>query len=163
MTHICDHDHNHTHLADDALKSRLEWAEALCRQRGERMTAPRRRTLELVLSHTGPIKAYDLIEQFDKDHPAKPPTIYRALSFLEEMGLVHRIESLNAFVACESDETAHQAAFLLCRCCGRSEEIVLGVIDGLMRKAKASGFHPERITLEVKGLCKTCDTENRPS
>ncbi|MDC7684748.1 Fur family transcriptional regulator [Asticcacaulis sp. BYS171W] len=163
MSTACDHDHDHHdhHLDAHGVEARLAEARKLCEAQGERMTAPRQRTLELILSQNAPMKAYDVIDRFHPDGAAKPPTVYRALGFLEQMGLIHRIESLNAFVACQGHEhdhdhpEPHSAAFLLCECCGQSEEVMLdlGSID---RKAAASGFKVRRITLEAKGLCKAC-------
>ncbi|MFT4091435.1 MAG: Fur family transcriptional regulator [Asticcacaulis sp.] len=157
MTHAaCDHDHHHDHALDTkGIETRLSEAQALCAAAGERMTAPRLRTLELVLAHNGPIKAYDLIDRFHPEGAAKPPTVYRALSFLEQMGLVHRIESLNAFVACHDHSESHSAAFLLCECCGKSEEVALN-LSGITQKALESDFKVDRVTIEAKGRCKAC-------
>ncbi|MFT3996967.1 MAG: transcriptional repressor [Asticcacaulis sp.] len=162
MSHTCGHDHDHApHTLDTGgVEVRLAEARRLCEAQGERMTAPRLRTLELILSENAPIKAYDVIDRFHPDGAAKPPTVYRALAFLEQMGLVHRIESLNAFVACQSHTAcdhgeSHAAAFLLCDCCGRSEEVALNVNE-IERQAALSGFEARRITLEARGLCKAC-------
>jgi len=162
MSHTCDHDHDHTHPRLDAggVGARLAEAQRLCEAQGERMTAPRLRTLELILSENAPVKAYDVIDRFHPDGAAKPPTVYRALSFLEQMGLIHRIESLNAFVACQSHTAcehgeSHAAAFLLCDCCGRSEEVALSLAE-IERQAAVSGFETRRITLEARGLCRAC-------
>lgn len=157
----CDHDHDHDHHLDThGVGERLAAAQRLCEAQGERMTAPRLRTLELILSQNAPMKAYDVIDRFHPEGSAKPPTVYRALSFLEQMGLVHRIESLNAFVACQvhdhTDEPeAHSAAFLLCECCGQSEEVPL-TLSGIDQKAAQSGFTIRHITVEAKGRCKAC-------
>ncbi|MEM9966302.1 MAG: Fur family transcriptional regulator [Asticcacaulis sp.] len=157
MTHAaCDHDHHHDHALDsNGIEARLAEAQALCLAAGERMTAPRLRTLELVLAHNGPIKAYDLIDRFHPEGAAKPPTVYRSLSFLEQMGLIHRIESLNAFVACHDHTESHSAAFLLCECCGKSEEVALN-LSSITQKALESDFKVERVTIEAKGRCKAC-------
>ncbi len=85
----------------------------------QRLTAPRRRVLELLLQAGQPVKAYDLIASFAVEGPpAKPPTVYRALDFLEKQGFAHRIESLNSYVACRKEADGHAAAFLICDCCG---------------------------------------------
>lgn len=156
MSHTaCDHIHTDHAPGPGGVAARLAEAEALCLEAGERITAPRRRTLELILSHNGPIKAYELIDRFHPEGAAKPPTVYRALSFLEQMGLIHRIESLNAFVACHTHAEAHSAAFLLCECCGKSEEVALN-LSAVTQKALESGFKVGRVTVEAKGLCKAC-------
>jgi Fur family transcriptional regulator, zinc uptake regulator len=159
---VCDHDHDHKHRLDAiGVEARLEAARQLVEAKGERMTAPRLRTLELILSQNAPVKAYDVIERFHPNGAAKPPTVYRSLSFLEEMGLIHRIESLNAFVAChdqahgDKSVKSHMAAFLLCECCGQSEEVALQ-LDAIDQKADLSGFSVKHITLEARGLCRNC-------
>src|SRR5437868_5740062 len=124
MTAACHHDHSHAPatLKGAALRRALGEAEARCAETQERMTAPRRRVLELLLAAEAPQKAYDLIAAFgEHGAPAKPPTVYRALDFLERLGFAHRIESLNAYVPCRL-EGGHAAAFLICDCCGAAEE-----------------------------------------
>lgn len=156
----CDHHHEPQMPTDlGGISARLEAAEVLCSDSGERMTASRRRTFEMILRASGPIKAYELIDHFHDHGAAKPPTVYRALSFLEQMGLIHRIESLNAFVACRAEPsmvTEHRAAFLLCTCCGRSEEFALNDVSPLTTAANRRKFQIERITIEVRGRCQAC-------
>ena len=108
----------------------------------------------------GPIKAYDVIDRFHPDSAAKPPTVYRALSFLEQMGLIHRIESLNAFVACGTHDHKHTAGFLLCECCGSSEEIAIPNVPEIESSAAKSGFKVNHITLEARGLCHACQASH---
>lgn len=124
------------------------------------MTSSRLRTYELILEASGPIKAYDVIDRFHPDGAAKPPTVYRALSFLEQMGLIHRIESLNAFVACDTRDHAHTAAFLLCDCCGSSEEIAIPSMPEIEATASRTGFQVKHVTLEAHGLCRACQTHD---
>src|SRR4051794_40353293 len=117
MAQECAHPHEHAGLTGKALGSRLAAAEETCLRRDQKLTAPRRRVLELLLEAGQPVKAYDLMAAFDAQAPAKPPTVYRALEFLEREGFAHRIESLNAFVACEqptAEGEVHAAAFLIC-------------------------------------------------
>jgi Fur family transcriptional regulator, zinc uptake regulator len=158
MSTHCDHDHVHDEgLTQSALSTRLSDAQSLCEAAGERMTSSRLRTLELILGAGGPIKAYEVIDRFHEDGgAAKPPTVYRALTFLEQMGLIHRIESLNAFVACHTHEHAHQAAFLLCECCGKSEEVSLHQTSEIEQAALGSGFKIRHVTLEARGHCRAC-------
>lgn len=157
MSHACGHTHDHDHALKPADKTaRLDEAAAMCVASGERMTSSRLRTYELILEAGAPIKAYDVIDRFHPDGAAKPPTVYRALGFLEQMGLIHRIESLNAFVACDTREHHHTAGFLLCECCGQSREIALPAIPGLEAGAATAGFKVSHITLEARGLCAVC-------
>lgn len=164
MSHSCEHTHDHSHaLRPDARAARLEDAQLLCADSGERMTSSRLRTYELILEANGPIKAYDVIDRFHPDGAAKPPTVYRALSFLEQMGLIHRIESLNAFVACDTHDrhahSGHTAGFLLCECCGQSAEIAIPNRTEIEASAAKTGFTINHITLEARGLCQACRSE----
>ena len=88
--------------------------------------------------------------------PAKPPTIYRSLDFLAVLGLVHRIESLNAFVACGGQHQSHSAQFLICDCCGRIDELDLGSSDAVAAAAAHQGFQIDRVVLEAHGRCRDC-------
>ena len=93
----CDHDHHETGLSVAEIDRALVAAEARCVDQGERMTAPRRRVLELLLQAGEAVKAYDLIARYGVDGvAAKPPTVYRALEFLEKTGMAHRIASISA-------------------------------------------------------------------
>jgi Fur family zinc uptake transcriptional regulator len=104
-----------------------------------------------------PVKAYDLIARFGEDgQPAKPPTVYRALEFLERKGLAHRIASISAYVACTSGSVDHAAAFLICDCCGATTEVSAPVADELGRAADAAGYVIVRTTIEAHGRCPAC-------
>src|SRR5690349_10304011 len=124
MGDACGHHANHSGLEGQSLAGALDEAEIRCQAVGERMTPPRRRVMELLLAAGEPVKAYDLIAAYGADgQAAKPPTVYRALEFLEARGLVHRIASISAYVACSSGERSHSAAFLICDCCGAAQEV----------------------------------------
>lgn len=150
------HSHHaaHPHSTQDALLH----AERLCASRGVRLTPLRRRVLELVQSRAEAVKAYDLLAQLStEDHTAKPPTVYRALDFLLAQGLVHRVDSLNAFVGCNHPETPHAAHLLLCTQCGRVEELHSDALDAAIAQAvAATGFAARHARLEVQGLCAAC-------
>jgi Fur family zinc uptake transcriptional regulator len=142
----------------DTVIAALHAAEARCVAAGERWTRPRHRTYELLLEADGPVKAYDLISAYGGkgEQLAKPPTVYRALEFLSAHGLVHRIDSLNAFLACRSDHRTRAAEFLICDCCGRVQELALGAGPVATDAAAAHGFRPERVVLEIHGACAAC-------
>lgn len=153
----CHHpEHEHAGLHGHALKTALGQAETRCGEIQERLTPPRRRVLELLLGSDGPLKAYDLIAAFGQDgEPAKPPTVYRALEFLERLGFAHRIESLNAYVPCRMDGEGHRAAFLICDCCGAAQEFEPDIAAQLKTAAPA-GYEIQAVTLEARGLCPAC-------
>ena len=136
----------------------LHQAERQCQQRGVRFTPIRQRVLEMIAEASGGLKAYELLDRLATEHAAaRPPTIYRALDFLIEQGLVHRIESLNAYVACPCPEHAHGFQLLICRECGRVEELHLDDINAqLARRARELGFAVQRQTIELLGLCDAC-------
>lgn len=155
--HACDHDHDAHGLTGDALSRGLAAAEARCEAAGQRMTAPRKRVLQMLLEAGQPVKAYDLIAAFGEDGaPAKPPTVYRALDFLSKQGLAHRIESLNAFIACGGGGEGHAAAFLICDCCGATREIAPSGVSEIERLAGAQGFRLTGLMVEAHGLCSDC-------
>jgi Fur family zinc uptake transcriptional regulator len=153
----CHHaDGAHPGLHGMALRDALGAAEARCAATQERLTAPRRRVLELLLGADAPRKAYDLIAAFGAGgEPAKPPTVYRALEFLERLGFAHRIESLNAYVPCRIDGAEHRAAFLICDCCGAAEEFEPDFASQLAA-AERAGYAVQSITLEARGRCPAC-------
>ncbi len=149
--------HDHTHGTEDRARHLAE-ADARCLAAGESLTPLRRRVLELLLDRSGPAKAYDLLADLDSGQgPAKPPTIYRALDFLVRLGLAHRIESLNAFVACDVGSCARSTIFLICEKCGGAEEFDAGhALVDLAEAAKKDGFQIRRTMIEASGLCSEC-------
>ncbi len=117
----------------------------------------RRKVLELLIDKHGPAKAYDLLPLLDSEKQAKPPTIYRALDFLVRMGLAHRLESLNAFVACDVGACQRSTIFLLCERCGGAEEFDAGhALVDLAEAARRDGFTINRTMIEASGLCAQC-------
>jgi Fur family zinc uptake transcriptional regulator len=156
MGDACRHgDHSHPGLSGRALDRALGLAETRCVQRDERLTPPRRRVLELLLEADQPLKAYDLMAAYGEGAPAKPPTVYRALDFLERLGFAHRIESLNAYVPCRRSGESHSAAFLICDCCGAAEEFAPD-FSLQLAAAQARGYAVDSVTLEVHGRCPAC-------
>jgi len=157
MSETCGHSHAETGLHGAALREALDAAERRCGQAGERLTPPRRRVLELLLEAGQPAKAYDLIGAFGAGgQAAKPPTVYRALEFLEKTGLAHRIASLSSYVACGHGEGAHTAAFLICDCCGDTREIEPPGMAALERSAEGQGYALDRVAIEAHGRCPAC-------
>jgi Fur family transcriptional regulator, zinc uptake regulator len=157
MNEACHHDDGvHPGLKGQALRHAMGAAETRCVETQERLTAPRRRVLQLLLESDAPLKAYDLIAAFgETGEPAKPPTVYRALEFLERLGFAHRIESLNAYVPCRIHGEGHSAAFLICDCCGAAEEFEPDFAPQIAAAARA-GYAVRTVTLEARGLCAAC-------
>jgi Fur family zinc uptake transcriptional regulator len=152
------HAHEPLGLSGRALTAGLKAAEARCATQGQKLTPARRRVLELLMRAGQPVKAYDLISAFSDTagETAKPPTIYRALEFLEREGLAHRIESLSAYVACRGEPGGHAAAFLICDCCGRTEEIAAPVDEALRGLAGEAGYTIQAVSIEARGRCAHC-------
>ncbi len=147
--------HDHVSCVAEALQR----AEDICAARGARLTKLRRHVLQLIWeSGHAPIGAYELLRRLDKEHAsAVPPTVYRALDFLIEQGLVHRIESLNAFVGCASPQEEHVGQFLICQSCGTAAEMNDARIDRAIEKVAAElGFATNGRVIEVRGLCPAC-------
>ena len=143
-------------LSEETLRASLKRAEEVAAREGEKWTASRARVYELLLRAGGPVKAYDLMPAYAEDKTTKPPTVYRALEFLENLGLAHRIPSLSAFTACRDGGPTHAASFLICNCCGSAEEIAPELGPLIARAGSRRGFEPHTATLEIRGLCKAC-------
>lgn len=140
--------------------NRIARAVELCTQRGAKLTELRREVLELILSSPGPLTAYTLLDQLKKSRSAAPPTIYRALEFLLEQGLVHKLERLNAFLGCIDEDPLshdHAAQFLICRCCHSVTELEdHAIAHAIEHAAEAIGFKPQHTTIEIEGFCAQC-------
>lgn len=152
------HDHAVRHDHGSCVKDALARADAICTERGVRLTAQRARVLELVWSSHKPRGAYAILEDLSADGKRVAPlTVYRALDFLLEQGLIHRIESQNAFVGCPDPGTAHTGQFLVCACCGNATELTDPRIAATIAdSAAAQGFTVQRQTVEVTGICPDC-------
>jgi len=150
------HTHQHEHCVHDALAA----AEALCAKRGVRLTAIRKRVLELVWASHQPLGAYAILDKLTAEgHKPAPPTVYRALEFLLEQGLIHRIASLNAFLGCIHPSKQHLACFFICQHCGNAEELAESqtLQQEIQRRAVDLGFSIQQSILEVAGWCKQCE------
>jgi Fur family zinc uptake transcriptional regulator len=147
-------DHNHASCVDEA----LDRAVAICERRQVRLTPLRQRVLQAVWSGHKPVGAYDILGMLTNERgTTAPPTVYRALEFLLENGLIHRIESLNAFVGCTKPGQDHAWQLLICRACGRVAEISDGKLDhAIADAASRAGFTLQRRTIELAGLCSAC-------
>jgi len=147
-------DHDHERCASAAIAH----AEAQCTAREQRLTPMRRQVLEALLASHKPLGAYEIIERLGHKNRPAPITIYRALDFLRENGLVHRIESRNAFVACVHDHDGGDlVVFLICERCGAVGEAPGGTVaDALKASSRAAGFSPKSPLIEIAGICSHC-------
>lgn len=146
----------HKHSA--CIAEALAVAELSCKQRGNRLTPIRRRVLELVWASHEPVKAYDVLDILRNERSsAAPPTVYRALEFLQEEGLVHKIASLNAFVGCGKPGHLDSGQFLICSDCGEVAELDdPDLVEVISKKALQIGFAIEDQIVEIKGCCAQC-------
>lgn len=146
--------HDHAHCIQQA----LETASQLCGQRGVQLTPIRKQVLELIWSSHKTIKAYELLDRIKPlQQAAKPATIYRALDFLIEQGLIHRVESLNAFIGCCCSERSHEQLLLICKQCQQVEERTASEVMQVLKVEFAqAGFTVHSKAIEIHGLCLTC-------
>jgi len=151
----------HDHQA--CVEQALERAAEVCARRGSRLTDLRRRVLQLIWNSHAPVGAYDLLEQLSREQGrTAPPTVYRALDFLLAEGLVHRVESLSAFVGCADPGAEHGSQFLICTDCGNAAELDDPRIErAIAESSSEQGFSITRKTVELQGLCPDCRAGRR--
>lgn len=141
------------------IEERLAGAADACMRDGARLTDIRREVLGLILAAGGPVGAYKLLDRLKGTRRnAAPPTVYRALDFLLQHNLIHRVERLNAFVPCDdAGHHDHAVQFLICRTCGSVDEVEdQGIADALRLATNAQGFVAGHATVEVEGTCAAC-------
>ncbi len=133
-------------------------AAEVCARQGAQLTELRRHVFGLILEAGAPVTAYQLLDQLRRTRKgAAPPTIYRALEFLIEQRLVHRIERLNSFVPCTEAGHPHPAQFLICSQCGVVSEIEdRAAATALEHAAEQKGFRPRSAVVEIEGVCAAC-------
>ncbi|MDW4498852.1 transcriptional repressor [Sulfitobacter sp. D35] len=146
--------HDHAGCIDAALAA----AEARCNENGLRFTPVRREALDILLQEHRALGAYEMLDRLrDAGFGSQPPVAYRALEFLVANGFAHKIERLNAFVACSHLGSDHAPAFMICRLCQSvAEACSTRAKGGLGEAARAAGFRIERTTIEAVGVCPAC-------
>lgn len=146
------HDHRR------CIQAALNEAQRICRDNHSRLTAQRKRVLELVWRSHRPVGAYVILEQMRAEgFNSAPPTVYRALEFLLQHGLIHRIESLNAYTGCAHPGARHSGQFLICSRCQQVAELDDPKVQrAITRSAARHGFAPEQPIIEIRGLCPRC-------
>ncbi len=146
--------HDHGVCVSEAIAA----AEARCETKGLRFTAVRRKVLEILLQEHRALGAYAILDRLKAEgFGSQPPVAYRALDFLVANGFAHKIERLNAFIACSHPEASHSPAFMICRKCDIVAEAQAVPARGtLALAARATGFRIERTVVEAEGLCPAC-------
>lgn len=145
--------HDHKRCVSRALKQ----ADDYCRVNKLRFTEVRRRTLGILLESHCAVGAYDVLERLKSEGlGSKPPIAYRALGFLLDNGFIHRVERLNAYIACSQPGLAHEPAFLICTDCKSVAETPVSSAGTLSKCARDSGFEIQHTTLEAEGQCPRC-------
>ncbi|MDO5681116.1 MAG: Fur family transcriptional regulator [Pelistega sp.] len=158
-THHSHDSHAHEHTPSPSeVKQGLADAVALCESRGTRLTPIRAQVLELMLKSGRSLKAYELLEQMQVVHPnSKPATIYRALDFLAEQGLIHRLDAINGWTACQHIHSHHHDLLIVCTVCGMFKELSAPHISQELRELLATvGFSPNAPETEIRATCDTC-------
>ncbi len=147
-------EHDHKACVEDGLTA----AEARCAAEGLRLTPVRRQVLEFLLRDHRALGAYAILDLLrDAGFGSQPPVAYRALDFLVEHGFAHKIERLNAFVACAHPDHSHSPAFMICRLCGAVAEAESAPAKGALAvAAKSAGFQIERAGVAAEGICPLC-------
>lgn len=144
--------HNHEHCRASALQR----AHDLCQSRQVRLTQRRQQVLELLLDAHKPMGAYDLLQVLNQsEQNIMPPIVYRALEFLQEQGLVHRIESQNTFIACDHPGHGGNVQFFICQQCERVAEVEQNGFPA-QQQAEHLGFQARTAVVEVAGICAEC-------
>ena len=143
--------HNHSTCVSDGLAT----AETRCAAEGLRFTPVRRKVLEILLQDHRALGAYSILDRLrEEGFGSQPPVAYRALDFLVANGLAHKIERLNAFIACVHTHHSHTPAFMICRLCDAVAEALSTTARGVLHDAAhATGFHIERTVIEAEGIC----------
>jgi Fur family zinc uptake transcriptional regulator len=147
-----------TRPTSEQVRDLLRQAERLCAERKQRLTEIRRRVLELVCGYKRPVGAYALLDDLrEEGRSAAPPTVYRALDFLQQQGLVHRLATNNTYIACAHPDRSHEGVFLVCNSCGCTQEIhSQAIIEMLQSNAGEFNFQVQHAAVEITGLCLRC-------
>ncbi len=152
--------HNSSHDHSACIHSAMQQAEQICQKAGVRLTALRRQVLELIWQSHSPLGAYALMEMLEQTSERKrvaPPTVYRALDFLLEQQLIHKVHSLNAYIGCTHPTQNHSDTLFICLHCGFTEEVSSRSIQQAINlSASQQRFSVKQKVLEITGYCSKC-------
>src|ERR1700741_2952732 len=164
-SHADDPHHDHAHGTPASAEAALALAEEYCRERGEKLTPIRRKVLELLLTSGRATKAYSLLDDMRQIPPGSaPPTVYRALDFLLAAGLVHKIESINAFAVCHDLTQCQHGILVVCQQCGNVTELHQPKLrQALVTQIEDAGYRLASDEIELKGLCSACQAAEAAS
>ena len=152
---LASQQHDHSRCIDSALTT----AQQLCAESGVRLTQLREQVLKIVWQSHQPLGAYAVMDVLSQESTRRvaPPTVYRALDFLLEQGLVHRVNLLNAYIGCSHPDEPHQHNFLICKKCDIAVEFEAPKMDkAICDSAREQGFEISSQSVEVLGLCSNC-------
>ena len=151
MMHLCPR-------REICLPKALDKASAWCRERGLRLTPMRRQVLEAILLSPRGLQVKGIVKAMgEAGKPVKPMSAYRAVDFLHHNGLIHKLESLNAYWGCSRPGIGGRCCFLICQSCGAVEECINDSIDrAIGDTTEVVSFHPSRTNLEIHGRCRGC-------
>ena len=154
--HACS---DHASCVNEALHE----ADRVCAKKGLRFTTLRRKVLRLIWNNHGPAKAYAILDQLNRENAsAKPSTVYRTLDFLMSTGLIHKVNSLNAYVGCSHPLRHNECYFLICKKCDEIQECCdRGLSQAITETTNKNKFNANGVTLEITGECLECITKNR--
>jgi len=144
---------NHSKCKKEAIKN----ADEFCSKKGLRLTAIRKKVLEIIWESHNPMKAYSILQKLKGVGSEKPPTVYRALNFLIDNRLIHKLSSQQSYVGCEHANTHDQCYFLSCTECGDITECCSNELDNAFSKTvKKAKFNQSNVVCEISGICSTC-------
>ena len=150
------HDHGR------CINAALSRANNLCLEKGVRLTPTRESVLRLLWQSHQPLGAYQVQDQLSKltGKSIAPPTVYRAIEFLSDLGLVHRLASLNAYIGCPFPNSEHSNLFMICNGCGSAAEGAHGALNDVLQNASEKAeFKLESQNIELFGLCPQCSQD----